>query len=92
MTEDPIRVAFEQWADANGWFLERADDGYYRSKEVECQWMGWQAASSHLLVDARRYRWLREQELPTIMDCYHQHPCRFDNLVDGCMEVDSWSR
>ena len=87
-----LRAAFEKWADCNNWFLERTNDGYYRSKEVECMWMGWEAASIHIAPDAVRYRWLREQELPTIMDCYHQNPQRFDSLIDGSIEVDSWSR
>lgn len=43
MEMDSDRAAFEAWADSNGWFLERSDDGFYRSKEIECMFMGWQA-------------------------------------------------
>ena len=35
--------------------------------------------------DAERYRWLRDQELPDIQDCYHQHPDRFDEAVDAAL-------
>lgn len=40
------RSAFEQWADKNGWFIERNDEGYYCAKEVECMWMGWEACAA----------------------------------------------
>lgn len=39
--------------------------------------------------DARRYRWLRDQELPDVMDLWHQHPDRVDAAIDAAMEASN---
>ena len=40
-----------------------------------------------LRADARRYQWLRDQELPDVMDLWHQHPARVDDAIDTAMEA-----
>lgn len=40
-----------------------------------------------LRADARRYQWLRDQELPEVMDLWHQHPARVDAAIDTAMEA-----
>lgn len=40
-----------------------------------------------LRADARRYQWLRDQELPDVMDLWHQHPARVDAAIDKAMEA-----
>lgn len=39
--------------------------------------------------DAERYRWLRYQEIPDILDCYHQNPDRMDERIDAAMQHTS---
>lgn len=40
-----------------------------------------------LRADARRYQWLRDQELPDVMALWHQHPARVDDAIDTAMEA-----
>lgn len=42
-----------------------------------------------LRADARRYQWLRDQELPDVMDLWHQHPARVDAAIDAAMEASN---
>ena len=40
-------------------------------------------------ADAARYRWLRDREIPEVMDLWHQNPDRFDAAIDAAIAAGS---
>lgn len=63
-TADDERKPFEAWLGRES-FTERSDSGKYVSAHVDAMWSAWQARAALSIGDARdakRYRWLREQD------------------------------
>jgi hypothetical protein len=47
------------------------------------------AALEAARVDAERYRWLRDREIPEWLDLWHQNPDRIDAAIDAAMEGEN---
>lgn len=53
----------------------------------ECQALAAQAQAANAdALDAARYRWLRDREIPEWLDLWHQNPDRIDAAIDQAMK------
>lgn len=67
-------------------------DGHCRERYAasECQALAAQAQAANAdALNAARYRWLRDREIPEWLDLWHQNPDRIDAAIDEAMEKEN---